>query len=59
MNQSTEDKIAGNVHEAKGALKEKAGQVTNNSNLAAEGQHEKVAGTIQNKVGQIEKVFER
>jgi uncharacterized protein YjbJ (UPF0337 family) len=43
----------------KGKVKEKIGQVTNNPNLAAEGQDEKLAGKIQKKVGQIEKVFEK
>ena len=59
MNQSTKDEIKGNLHAAKGAVKEKAGQVTNNPKLTAEGQNEKVAGKIQEKVGQIEKVFEK
>jgi uncharacterized protein YjbJ (UPF0337 family) len=43
----------------KGKAKEKAGQVMNNPNLAAEGQEEKLAGKIQKKVGQLEKVFEK
>jgi uncharacterized protein YjbJ (UPF0337 family) len=43
----------------KGKVKEKAGQVTNNPGLAAEGQDEKLAGKVQRKVGQIEKVFEK
>jgi uncharacterized protein YjbJ (UPF0337 family) len=43
----------------KGKVKEKAGQVSNNPNLAAEGQDEKVGGKIQKKIGQIEKVFEK
>jgi uncharacterized protein YjbJ (UPF0337 family) len=43
----------------KGKVKEKAGQVTNNPNLAAEGQNEKLAGKVQKKVGQIEKVLEK
>ena len=43
----------------KGKVKEKAGQLTNNPNMAAEGQDEKVAGRIQKKAGQIEKVFEK
>jgi uncharacterized protein YjbJ (UPF0337 family) len=43
----------------KGKVKEKAGQVTNNRNLADQGQTEKVAGKIQKKVGQIEKVLEK
>jgi uncharacterized protein YjbJ (UPF0337 family) len=59
MKPSTQDHIEGSVHELKGKAKEKAGQVTNNPNLAAEGQDEKFAGKIQKKVGQIEKVFEK
>jgi uncharacterized protein YjbJ (UPF0337 family) len=43
----------------KGKVKQTAGQVTNNPNLAAKGQDEKVAGKIQKKIGQIEKVFEK
>ena len=33
--------------------------IKNNPDLAAEGQAEKVGGTIQKKIGQIEKVFEK
>jgi uncharacterized protein YjbJ (UPF0337 family) len=59
MKQSTKDEVKGKLHEAKGAIKEKAGQLTNNPNLKAEGMAEKVGGKIQNKVGQIEKVLEK
>jgi uncharacterized protein YjbJ (UPF0337 family) len=59
MKPSTEDQIKGKFHEAKGAVKEKAGQANNNPNLTAEGQDEEVAGKVQKKVGQVEKVFER
>ena len=59
MKPSTQDQIEGKLHELKGKAKEKAGQVTNNPNLAAEGQDEKIAGKVQKKVGQIEKVFEK
>jgi uncharacterized protein YjbJ (UPF0337 family) len=59
MKPSTNDQIEGNLHEMKGKVKEKAGQVTNNPDLAAEGQDEKLAGKVQKKVGQIEKVFEK
>jgi uncharacterized protein YjbJ (UPF0337 family) len=58
MKPSTKDQIQGKLHEIKGKAKEKAGQVTNNPDLAAEGQGEKIAGVIQKKVGQIEKVLE-
>jgi uncharacterized protein YjbJ (UPF0337 family) len=59
MKQSTKDKLEGQLHEVKGKVKEKAGQVTNNPNLEGEGQAEKLTGKVQKKVGQIEKVFEK
>jgi uncharacterized protein YjbJ (UPF0337 family) len=59
MKDSTKDKVEGAVHDAKGKLKEKVGRVTNNPDLEAEGQYEKVAGKIQKKVGDIEKVLKK
>jgi uncharacterized protein YjbJ (UPF0337 family) len=59
MKTSTKDQIAGALHETKGKLKEAAGEVTNNPDLAAEGSGEKLAGKVQKKLGQIEKVFEK
>jgi uncharacterized protein YjbJ (UPF0337 family) len=58
VKQSTKDQIKGNLHEAKGTVKEKAGGAINNPKLAAEGQNEKLVGKVQKKVGQVEKVFE-
>ena len=59
MKPSTKDQIAGKLHEMKGTVKEKAGQLADNPDLAAEGQAEKVVGKVQKKVGQIEKVLEK
>ena len=59
MKPSTQDQTEGKLHELRGTVKEKVGQVTNNPKLAARGQDEKLAGKIQKKVGQIEKVFEK
>jgi uncharacterized protein YjbJ (UPF0337 family) len=59
MKDSTKDKIAGKAHEIKGAVKEKVGRVKNDPALENEGTDEKVAGKIQKKVGDIEKVFEK
>jgi uncharacterized protein YjbJ (UPF0337 family) len=59
MKTSTKDQLAGKLHELKGTLKEKAGQAANNPDLKAEGQSENLAGKIQKKVGQVEKVFEK
>ena len=59
MKQSTKDQIEGEFHKVKGDVKEKVGQVTNNPDLEGEGKGENLAGKIQKKVGQIEKVFEK
>ena len=59
MKDSTKDKVQGAVRDAKGTIKEKVGHATRNPNLEAEGQDEKVAGKIQKKVGDVEKVFEK
>ena len=59
MKPSTKDQVEGKLHEIRGAVKEKAGQVTNDPDLTAEGQVEKTAGKFQKKVGQIKKVFEK
>ena len=57
MKPSTKDEIAGKLHEVKCKVKEKAGQLTNNPDLEAEGQDENVGGKVQKKIGQVEKVF--
>jgi len=59
MKDSTKDKVQGAVHEAKGAVKEKLGHATNSPALEDEGTDEKVAGKVQKKVGDVEKVFEK
>jgi uncharacterized protein YjbJ (UPF0337 family) len=58
MKQSSKDQAKGKLHEVKGKIKAKLGRATKNSNLEAEGQDEQVIGTVQKKIGQIEKVFE-
>ncbi|HXE62540.1 MAG TPA: CsbD family protein [Bryobacteraceae bacterium] len=58
MKPSTKDHIKGSIHQVKGGLKEKVGQATNNAELKAEGQDEKLSGKIRKKISQIEKVFE-
>ncbi len=59
MKNSTKDKAEGKVHEVKGHIKEKVGRATNNPNLEAEGQDERLSGKVQKKVGDVEKVFEK
>lgn len=55
MKPSTYDKATGKLHEVKGTIKEKAGQLTNNPDLEAEGRAEKNTGKVQNWVGKVEK----
>ena len=59
MEESVRDKVEGTAHEVKGAIKEKVGQTTNNPDLEVEGSDEKTGGKIQNKVGEIEEVFNK
>jgi uncharacterized protein YjbJ (UPF0337 family) len=56
MKPSTQDKSEGKLHEVKGAIRQKAGELTGNPNLAADGKAEKNAGKVQNIIGKIEKV---
>jgi uncharacterized protein YjbJ (UPF0337 family) len=58
MKPSTKDELEGKLHEVKGKVKEKAGQLANDRDLEAEGQAEKIAGKVQRKIGQVEKVLE-
>ena len=55
MKPSTDDKTTGKLHEVKGAIRQKAGELTSNPNLEADGRAEKNAGKVQNVVGKIEK----
>ena len=57
MAQSTKDQLEGKAHEIKGAVKEKLGEMTNKPDLQDEGTDEKVAGKVQRKVGEVEKVL--
>jgi uncharacterized protein YjbJ (UPF0337 family) len=59
MKPSTEKEIAGKVHEVKGKIKEKMGQLTNDPDLEGEGIGEKIAGKVQKTIRQLEKVFEK
>jgi uncharacterized protein YjbJ (UPF0337 family) len=57
MKQSTKDKAKGKFHEVRGEVKEKVGRATNNPDLEAEGQVEKIAGKVQKRIGQVERVL--
>jgi uncharacterized protein YjbJ (UPF0337 family) len=59
MKPSTENEIAGKVHEVKGEIKQKVGRLTNDPDLEGEGIAEKIAGTVQNTIGKVEKAVEK
>ena len=55
---SPRDEIKGKFHEVRGKAKDKAGRLANDPDLEAEGQTEMVAGKVQRRIGQVEKVLE-
>jgi uncharacterized protein YjbJ (UPF0337 family) len=57
MKPSTENEIAARVHEVKGKIKEKVGQLTNDPDLEAEGIGERIGGKVQKKIGQVKKIL--
>jgi uncharacterized protein YjbJ (UPF0337 family) len=59
MKPSTNDRVKGKFHEVKGTVKEKAGQLTNDPGLQAEGIVETAAGRVQGILGQVEKSLEK
>jgi len=59
MKESTKDKIEGTLHEAKGKVKEETGKAIGNPDLQDRGTGEKIAGKVQKKVGDVEKVFDQ
>ncbi len=59
MDDSTKDKVEGKTDELKGTVKEKVGQATNDPDLEAEGAGDKLGGKMQQKIGDIKKVFEK
>ena len=57
MKSSTKDKAEGTFHQAKGKIKEVAGEITDNPRLEISGKVEKIAGELQEKVGKAKKVL--
>jgi len=57
MKSGTQDQAEGTFLRIKGKIKEIAGELTDNPKLEAEGTGEKIAGEVQEKIGQVKKVF--
>lgn len=56
MRSSTRDQAEGLFRKIKGTIKKIAGTVGNNPELAEEGRNGQMTGTIQKKIGEIEKI---
>jgi uncharacterized protein YjbJ (UPF0337 family) len=56
MKSSTKDQAQGAFHQVKGTVKEIAGKLSDNPKLEDEGTGERIAGKVQEKIGQIKKV---
>jgi uncharacterized protein YjbJ (UPF0337 family) len=57
MKSSTKDQAEGTFHQVKGKLREIAGELSDNPKLEAEGAAENMAGKVQEKIGQVKKVW--
>jgi len=57
MKSSDKDQIQGKIRQMKGQVKETVGNIVGNPDLEAEGIVENVVGKVQEKVGQVKKVF--
>ena len=57
MKSSMRDKTEGKFHKMKGTIKQAAGKISDNTKLEAEGTVEKISGKVQEKLGQVKKVF--
>ena len=55
MKPSTEDQAKGKLHEVKGKLKERVGQLSGDLDLEDEGTVEKIGGKARQVLGKIEK----
>jgi uncharacterized protein YjbJ (UPF0337 family) len=49
-------RVKSKFHKIKGKLKEVIGDLTDNPELGSEGTGEKIAGKVQEKIGQVKKV---
>jgi len=59
MKSGAKDQAEGKLHEFKGKVKEKIGQVIHDPDLEAEGKSENLEGKVQEKIGQIKDVFKK
>ena len=59
MNSGNQDKAEGTGKKAMGTVKEKAGEAVGNQDMRDRGTAQKTEGKVQDKIGDVKKVFER
>ncbi len=59
MKSSAQDKTEGTAKKAAGTIKKAMGQATDNPKLKAKGRAQEGEGKVQNKVGDVKKVFNK
>jgi uncharacterized protein YjbJ (UPF0337 family) len=57
MRESVKDQVEGTFHKVKGSIKEFAGKVSDDPQLEGAGLGEKIAGKVQEKIGQVKRVL--
>jgi len=57
MRSGAKDRAEGKLHKMKGKVKEIAGKLGANPRLESEGKDERLAGRVQEKIGQVKKVL--
>jgi uncharacterized protein YjbJ (UPF0337 family) len=57
MKSGKKDQAEGKFHRVKGEIKEIAGKFGMDSELESEGRDEKMAGRVQEKIGQVKKLL--
>jgi uncharacterized protein YjbJ (UPF0337 family) len=57
MKSGKKDQAEGKFHRVKGEIKEIAGKLGMDSELESEGRDEKMAGRVQEKIGQVKKLL--
>lgn len=59
MKSGARDEVEGKLTQAKGHIKEALGKANNDPATADEGTADRVAGKVQEKVGQVKRVFNK
>jgi uncharacterized protein YjbJ (UPF0337 family) len=59
MKRSTENEVNGKLFQIKGAMRQKMGRLMDNPKMEIEGAAEKLAGKLQSRLGQVQKLAEK